>query len=123
MEMTRTIWDENADDVEVTLPAVFEVCPLCQGHGTIVNPSIGAITATEWDRDWHPDERDDYFKGMYDVTCPSCNGQNVVIVPDEEHINECNDESLKADFEAYNAHLRDRHESRLEHEYERRHGM
>ena len=71
---------------ELTLPTMKEVCPLCEGEGKHVNPSIDAhgITADEFAED--PDFRDDYTSGTYDVTCNECHGLRVVDVPDFERM-------------------------------------
>lgn len=83
--------NENGADAEgfifdYEIPTAREVCSRCTGNGTIVNPSIGAITGEEWDRDWDEDEREGYFEGRYDVMCPECEGRNVVDVPNVEAI-------------------------------------
>jgi len=68
------------EDGCVTLPLSFEVCGTCNGFGSHVNPDIDShgITAEEWDRDWSYEDRDNYFSGLYDVTCYECNGNKVV---------------------------------------------
>ena len=54
------------------------VCPVCNGEGKTVNPSIDAGGLTREDFDEDPDFREDYMSGMYDITCRACNGQRVV---------------------------------------------
>lgn len=78
--------DPEGDEYEVAFPAVFEVCPTCEGKGTHVNPAIDGdgITSEEWERDWGSDEREAYFAGAYDVSCEECHGQRVVPVINEE---------------------------------------
>ena len=75
-----TIMFLTIDDEEIKLPAKYEVCPCCDGEGSVTNPSIGAITGEEWHRDWSPDEQDDYLQGVYDVPCGECKGNRVVAV-------------------------------------------
>lgn len=75
--------DENGDEVEHELPAKYEVCDRCRGEGSHVNPSIGAITSSEWADDWDDESREDYMRGAYDVPCDECNGARVVLVVDE----------------------------------------
>lgn len=81
--ITITVYDDDDNEVEYTLPATNEVCDRCEGHGTHSNPNIdgNGITASEW-AEWHPDEQDAYINGEYDVTCEKCHGNNVITVPD-----------------------------------------
>ena len=54
----------------------YQVCSLCEGHGTHVNPSIDCNGLTE--DDMHDYEfMEDYRAGVYDVKCEQCNGRNV----------------------------------------------
>lgn len=74
--------DGDGDYTEtITVPAVYAVCPSCEGRGSYVNPSIDAhgISAEEMHED--PDFADDYMSGTYDVTCRDCNGARVVPEP------------------------------------------
>lgn len=84
---------------EVELPCSFSVCPRCDGHGSILTPSIGehAYSSEEFNETFHDDEdREAYFTrgGKYDVTCPVCSGKNVVPTPDREAIKRSNDPLL-----------------------------
>lgn len=71
---------DGDDEDKLFLPFKFEyaVCGTCDGRGTHVNPSIDAhgISSDEFDDD--PDFRENYFNGMYDVTCYECYGKRVV---------------------------------------------
>ena len=64
------------------LPHRWEVCPLCNGEGKHVNPSIdcNGLTAEDFDED--PDFAEDYMSGMYDVQCRQCGGRTTVPVVD-----------------------------------------
>lgn len=65
----------------------FEVCPVCDGRGTYVNPSIDAhgLTSEDFEDD---DFAEDYLGGRYDIVCRLCQGDNVVPVPvDPEVLN------------------------------------
>lgn len=66
------------DDTEI--PAEYVVCNICEGKGKHVNPNIDAhgITQDEFDDD--PEFRENYFAGVYDVTCYGCGGKRVVPV-------------------------------------------
>ncbi len=59
-------------DGELVVKVKWAVCPLCEGRGKHVNPSIDAhgISGEEMDQD--PDFREDYFSGAYDVQCDAC---------------------------------------------------
>lgn len=86
LTLTVAFEDEEGFDCEeeITVPAVYEVCPSCNGKGSYVNPSIDAhgISAEEMDED--PDFREDYFRGAYDVTCGDCIGHRVVAEIDRD---------------------------------------
>lgn len=57
----------------------FEVCPICQGEGKYVNPSIDSQGLSQEQMDELGDEfREDYLRGAYDVRCKCCNGDRVV---------------------------------------------
>jgi len=77
---------------ERELPTKWEVCPVCQGRGTHVNPDIDAhgLTAEELRED--PDFAEDYFAGAYDITCNRCRGRTTVAVVDRER---CDPELLE----------------------------
>ena len=89
-------YDENDDEVTVQLPACFDVCDRCEGHGSHLNPSIGshAYTREEFEESFDEEQAEEYFKrgGIYDVTCEECRGARVVPVVDES---KCKPELLK----------------------------
>lgn len=78
VELTWEDGDKYYEDEEVIFPVKFEVCPLCNGRGKHINPSIDAhgISPEEFRND--PQFEEDYFGGFYDVTCYECGGRNVV---------------------------------------------
>lgn len=78
------IENEDGEELSVTVPIKFEVCPTCRGRGSHVNPSIDShgISREEFDTD--PDFCRDYMRGVYDVNCYECGGKRVVPVLDEE---------------------------------------
>lgn len=81
MKTTMELWCEaEGDVVPVELPAHYEVCPECDGHGTRCR--LGAMTGSEYREMVHddPDFPDDYRSGLYDEPCPECGGKNVVAV-------------------------------------------
>lgn len=69
--------------VEIELPWKWAVCPICNGNGKHVNPSIDAGGLTREDFDDDPDFRDDYLAGAYDVPCNHCGGRTTVPAVDE----------------------------------------
>jgi len=81
------------EEVEVTLPTKFKVCPRCSGKGTHVNPSIDGNGLTQEDFDQDPDFKADYLGGAYDVACYRCEGQRVIAVLDRA---KCTKEQIKA---------------------------
>lgn len=52
----------------------WKICPACRGDGTCVDPNIDArgISAEEFRDD--PEFAEDYLSGVYDVSCPACDG-------------------------------------------------
>jgi hypothetical protein len=83
-ERTMTAWvveQDDDDETERPVKCRYEVCDICNGKGTHVNPSIdcGGLTSEDFDED--PDFAECYFDGMFDVTCYGCKGKRVVPVP------------------------------------------
>lgn len=89
----------------VELPTKWAICNECSGHGKS-SAYIGALTEEDIERDWSPEEVDDYMHGGYDRTCEACKGSGKVIVVDED---QCPPDLLKAhldylqDEDEYNA--------------------
>lgn len=50
------------------------ICPVCEGDGTTVNPSIDAHGLTHEDFADDPDFAEDYMSVTYDVPCGACDG-------------------------------------------------
>lgn len=91
----------HLEEIEVTLPSRWEICPRCNGNGTHVNPNIDGhgMTADEfYGPDWDDDEREGYFSGRYDVRCENDCHDGKVVVPDEEL---CKNEQLSGYLRAY----------------------
>lgn len=104
MTLTITIEDEEGDELEVEFPAKYEVCGVCRGKATHVNPAIddNGITGAEM-AEWHDDEREAYFSGAYDVPCYGCRGKRVVPTLDEGRCTE----TQKARLDDYERALQD----------------
>ena len=62
---------------EVTFPAAYEVCGVCEGKGRYVNPDIdrNGLDPNEYDYAF----MEDYMNGVYDITCRRCGGDRVVL--------------------------------------------
>lgn len=89
---------DEGDEVEVALPAKFEVCQTCEGRGKHVNPAIDGNGLSREDFDEDPDFREDYFSGVYDVQCEECGGRTTVLVVDEAAVKA---QGLQSALEAY----------------------
>lgn len=70
------------DGREVRLPTHKEVCSVCRGEGSTVNPSIdcNGLSAEDFRED--PDFAEEYMRGTYDEQCRHCGGLRVVDVVD-----------------------------------------
>lgn len=75
-----------ADGTEQPLPTRWAVCPVCNGKGSHVNPSIdaGGLTAEDFADD--PDFADAYLAGEYDQPCNRCRGRTTVREVDLERL-------------------------------------
>ncbi len=104
-----TVWGDDDEECFVTMPAKFEVCNLCSGTGSHVNPSIdsGGLSSDDFYDD--PDFAEDYCSGRHDVTCYECGGQRVTPEIDMGRLDAFQKEVLKeleqraqddADYEA-----------------------
>jgi len=79
----RIVVDDD-DGIERELPTRWELCDVCDGKGTHVNPNIDrqGLTADDFHDD--PDFFDNYRRGDYDIPCNRCGGRRVVAVVDED---------------------------------------
>ena len=85
MTATLVVYNEEADEEDfLTVYLRWAVCPLCDGKGHHVNPSIDANGLSAEDFAEDPDFREDYFSGTYDVPCYQCGGLRVVVEPDPD---------------------------------------
>lgn len=112
-ETNPTVYLE--DDTEVELPTSWQVCPVCDGEGKHVNPSIdcGGISSERFAED--PEFAEDYFSGTYDVPCNHCDGRSTVRGVNWEALSPV----VKA---AYEQQLQDEANDRAEHLAELRAG-
>lgn len=109
--------EEGTGGVEesVTVPFRFEVCSICDGKGTHVNPSIDASGLTAEDFADDPDFAEDYCNGVYNVTCYGCGGKRVEAVMDRDRCDPALLQRIDAEEE-------ERNDFRLMQESERRMG-
>jgi len=93
-----TIYDDETDEETVedfTFNIRFEVCSLCNGKGSHVNPSIDSGGLSQDDFDYDPDFEEDYHSGRHDVSCNQCNGKRVVPVIDDRSLTDDQKRALK----------------------------
>ena len=83
MTLSYETEDDEGEESILTVKAVYNVCPVCKGKGTHVNPNIDSQGLTREDFDDDPDFRESYFSGAYDMECCECHGKRVVPIPDE----------------------------------------
>jgi len=91
--MKLTYENDEGEEIELELPSKMEVCNDCQGHGSVLCEGMRGYgySQEEFEESFSDDEdREAYFTrgGKYDVTCPTCHGDNVVPVVDEALIPE-----------------------------------
>jgi hypothetical protein len=86
MTLTITVENDDGEEIELEFPAKFEVCGRCDGKGTHVNPNVDGHGLSQEDFDEDPDFRENYFSGMYDVTCHECHGERLIAVFDYERM-------------------------------------
>lgn len=118
-----SVFDDDGNEVEHSLPAKMEVCYRCEGYGTHLNPNIGdhGYTREEFDEAFDDEGKEEYFKhgGIYDVTCMTCNGLRVIPMVDESA---CKSDDLKKVLELYYEYQQDLADDRATEEAERRMG-
>ncbi len=83
--ITFVVENNEGEETQHVLSAEYTVCPTCKGQGKVVNPSIDEHGITQEDFDQDPDFREEYCRGAYDIRCPQCSGNNVVLVPDRKN--------------------------------------
>lgn len=74
--------DSEGVETTVNLPAKWEICPQCQGHGKS-SAYLGAFTRDEMDEQGQ-EFMEDYMRGDYDRACEHCKGSGKVLVEDEQ---------------------------------------
>lgn len=134
----QALGDVDSFEVTTKFPAKFEVCDLCNGKGSHVNPSIDAGGISEDDEFWEDDQDDEYewddeasdaynkkmssryARGDYDVPCNQCGGKRVVLGIDRDACTRSKE--LTAALAEYDEFLEDAEEFAAEQRAERRMG-
>lgn len=75
-----------SDGTQVPLPTRWEVCDVCNGDGTHVNPSIDCHGLTPDDFAEDPDFAEEYLSGTYDVPCNKCQGRTTMRAVDLDRL-------------------------------------
>lgn len=83
MKLTEIYYPDDGSEIHISVPAKYEICEYCHGHGT-QDCFDGGFTASEVD---DPDFIEDYRSGMYNKPCEECDGQRVILVPDRDNAN------------------------------------
>jgi hypothetical protein len=112
MEKEISFFDEEGFAVCYDLPARYNICWRCEGHGKHLTPSIGehAYTQEEFESSFSDEEeRSEYFTrgGRYDVVCYICNGERVLLEIDEDAIKFLGSDEQKRIFADYKRHERE----------------
>ena len=118
MTLSIVVENDEGEEETLTVKAAFEVCSLCNGRGTHVNPSIDAhgITREEFDED--TGFKEEYMSGVYDVQCYECAGKRVVPVPDDDVASAFLSLNDKETLERFTRVLEDRAHDRRERAHE-----
>ncbi len=97
--MVTTVTFRGEDDEEIETAIEFELCDLCNGKGSHVNPSIDSHGLSREDFDGDPDFHESYFSGAYDIACNLCQGARVVPVLVDDAIRAKVEAGLRANRE------------------------
>ncbi len=110
-----TAWTDDDQEIELQVPAKFELCPRCRGVGSHVNPAVDGQGLSREDFDQDPGFEEAYFRGDYDVACHRCAGEKVIKVVDRER-------ATPEELEAFDAQEEAAREADAERDAERRAG-
>ena len=70
---------DTEDDLQVWYKFKYETCDTCDGKGHHINPSVDCNGLTYEDL-YDDGYAEDYFSGVYDVSCYKCHGNRVMPV-------------------------------------------
>jgi len=76
----RQVLIVETEEGDIEYQAKYQVCPDCNGMGKYVNPAIDSHGLSSNDFAEDPDFQENYFNGLYDITCQSCKGRRVILV-------------------------------------------
>ena len=88
MNFLTNVTNDEGDEYEKVVSVVFIVCPTCNGKGSHVNPNIDSHGLCSDDFYDDPEFEEDYFSGVYDVSCNECFGKRVVPATHDKEVNE-----------------------------------
>lgn len=101
-KMTAVLkYSEDDNGEPLVIPMHYEVCDTCNAKGVVVNPSIDGNGLSREDFDDDPDFAEDYFSGVFDITCPHCKGKRVCIAPDFDNMTPDMAKTVTAAIEDY----------------------
>jgi hypothetical protein len=63
------------DDIVSKVPFKWQLCPVCEGDGSVVDPAVDSSGLAT--RDMAPEVREAYHSGSHDTECPECEGRRV----------------------------------------------
>ena len=70
----------------IVVPGKRSVCPECDGSGVTLCDGLRGVALSSQEFFEDPDFAERYYGGHYDVKCDHCNGNNVVVDPDEDRM-------------------------------------
>lgn len=81
--------DLSVQQFDALLPRrakTWHICDRCRGDGTCLISGLEgvAFTADEFEEAFDLDERERYFNGGYDRSCPDCDGSGKVLLVDDD---------------------------------------
>ena len=69
--------DGVEDDEPAPDTSPWMICPECHGEGKS-SAYLGSFTQEDIERDWSPDDWEDYCAGAYDRPCDVCGGSGKI---------------------------------------------
>lgn len=112
----------NRDQIDVSFPARWVICPHCEGCATDRGASVecdgGGFTSSQW-ADQDEEFKANYLSGVYDHPCTACDGLGRIQVIDAEAVTGWRERIF---LKVYNAQERDSRACDAIHAAERRMG-
>ena len=82
---------QNQAAITINAPIHNVLCPMCEGDGTVVDPSIDSSGISNEDFYEDPEFENAYHSGFYNIRCPSCKGNKIIQTIDCSQVNEESD--------------------------------